>query len=389
MGWPVAVTATWMALACQSDPSGDDEGHSGRGGMPTGGATGSTGGRSGSGNAIGSGGSKMDAGGSVSTGGASNTTGGGSGRGGASSGSGGDSGTGGTSSGSGGDSGTGGTNGTGGTGTAGSGGTAGTSSAGTGAGAGTGGAGGTSGSGGNGDFPNARTTGVPPGTTLKPWDGHEITDNEVVDGWDIPHNLNISACNVTIKRSHIHGNNKDDNRFGLRNSSGCHLTVQDTEIDHFSNGIGFGDCTALRVHIHDTGDDCSKLGNNTTIVDSYFHAGQPAPGAHQDCGQMQDGVVNLTIRHNRLEDCSNAALFITPDLGPSTDGPVIIDGNLLSGGNYTVFILDGSSGKYFVRNITLTNNRFVRNTSRYGALDINVPVTSSGNVWNDDGTPVE
>jgi hypothetical protein len=238
-------------------------------------------------------------------------------------------------------------------------------------------------------WPGPTNTGVPPGTTLKPWDGHTIVAGETLDSWDIPTALDIQVPNVTIVRCHVHGNDTNDNAIGVKNDSGGLLTVVDSEIDTFSTGIGFDDWHATRVNIHDTGDDPTKLGNDVTLEDSWVHADTVTPGAHQDCGQMQNGVVDLVIRHNHLDSCSNSALFITPDLGPSTDGPVTIDDNCVGGGNYTVHILDGNNQQYYVQNISLTNNRFMKPTGQYGPTDINVPVTESGNVWDDTLQPVQ
>ena len=238
-------------------------------------------------------------------------------------------------------------------------------------------------------WPGPTNTGVPSGTTLKPWDDHTIVAGETLDAWDIPHALTVPVPNVTIKRCHIHGNDTNDNAFGVKNTSGGTLTIVDSEIDTFSYGIGFDGWHATRVNIHNTGDDTTKLGDDVTLEDSWLHGDTVTPGAHQDCGQMQNGVVNLVIRHNHMDNCSNSSLFITPDLGPSTNGPVTIDGNCVGGGNYTVYILDGNNKQYYVQNISLTNNRFMKPSGQYGPTDINVTVSESGNVWDDTLQPVQ
>ena len=79
-------------------------------------------------------------------------------------------------------------------------------------------------------------------------------------------------------------------------------------------------------------------------------------------------------------------MFIAPDLGPGTVGPLTITGNYLNGGNYTIYIVDGANGKYVIGNISVTNNSFGR-TARYGPSSTNVP-SQSGNVWADTGKSV-
>ena len=115
----------------------------------------------------------------------------------------------------------------------------------------------------------------------------------------------------------------------------------------------------------------------------------PSPGAHADGGQIQGGVTNTTVRHNFINMASgnemgNAALFIAPDLGPSSPGPVRVTGNWLNGGNFTVFCVDGNNGQYFIKDIAITDNRFGAQNN-YGPSRVNVPVTQSGNVMDQTG----
>ena len=87
----------------------------------------------------------------------------------------------------------------------------------------------------------------------------------------------------------------------------------------------------------------------------------PGAGSHADGGQMQSGSRNVMVRHNVIDVGSgNSALFLAPDLGPSSPGPVTVTGNWLDGGNFTLFCVDGNNGQYFVDHITITDNRFGR-----------------------------
>jgi hypothetical protein len=239
-------------------------------------------------------------------------------------------------------------------------------------------------------FPDATNTGVRAGTALTPWAGGTITAaNTVISARDITGQVTIAAPGVVIKNSRIH---VSDDSYDVLVRSG-NVLIQDSEL--YGNpdgaGIAFDNWTGIRLNIHNFPDDGVKLGSNVRLQDSYIHDFATSPGAHADGGQMQGGEVNLTVRHNTImarsvgSGATNAALFIAPDLGPSTNGPVTIDNNLLGGGNFAVYIVDGNNGQYFVRNISLTNNRFVRNSAQYGAADINVAVLRSGNVWDDTG----
>jgi hypothetical protein len=202
----------------------------------------------------------------------------------------------------------------------------------------------------------------------------------VIDAQDISGTVTIDAPNVVIRRSKIHGTGT----WGVFVRSGS-VKIYDTELWGFENAIGMDNWEAYRVNIHSVTGDATKLGNNVTLQDSWIHDFTPAAGAHADGGQIQNGVSNVLVRHNHIDGgTGNSALFIAPDLGPSAPGPVVVDNNLMGSGNYTVYCVDGNNGQYFIKSITFTNNRFKRNF-RYGHAYTNVPLTQSGNVWDDTG----
>ena len=236
----------------------------------------------------------------------------------------------------------------------------------------------------NTSMPGAANTGVPAGTTLTPSGPLVLTSaGQVIDGLDISGTVVVRASGVVIKNSRIRGSGS----YGVQVLSGS-VTLYDSEVIGFDNGIGFSNWNAYRVDINGQADDGVKLGSNVTLQDSWIHDLKPSPGAHADGAQLQSGEKNVTVRHNNIDlgtsPNANAALFLAPDLGPSSAGPLVIDGNRLNGGNYTVFCVDGNNGQYFISNISIVNNRFGR-ASQYGPARINVPVTQSGNVWDDTG----
>lgn len=212
-----------------------------------------------------------------------------------------------------------------------------------------------------------------------------------MDAKDISGPVTVEASGVVIKNSRIHGNSSDD--YGVYVRSGS-VQIVDSEIYGFANGIGFNNWTAIRVNLHGVTDDGVKLGSNVRLQDSWIHDMTPGAGAHADGGQMQNGVTNLVVTHNNIDmagtsgELGNAALFLAPDLGPSSAGPVTVTNNWLAGGNYTLYCVDGNNGQYFVKNITITGNRFAREF-RYGPATVNVPITQSGNVWDDTGAPLK
>ena len=238
--------------------------------------------------------------------------------------------------------------------------------------------------------PGASNTGVPAGTTLTRYTGpRTITAaGTVIDSKDVSGGLVIRAKNVTIRNSKIH----DDPSAvaGVFVDGGGSATIVDSEIYNFEVGITYSNWTALRVDIHDITFDGMKMSSNARLQDSWVHDPKPTSDAHWDGVQVQNGVVNTVIQGNFIDASgadTNTALFLTPDLGPSTDGPLTVTGNWLDGGNFTVAILDGNNGEYYIKKISVTNNRFGHG-GWYGPANVNVPVTWSGNVWDDTGKTV-
>ncbi|WP_448631441.1 hypothetical protein [Cellulomonas soli] len=230
--------------------------------------------------------------------------------------------------------------------------------------------------------PGPGSTGVPDGVALTPSGGLRVTEpGQVIDALDVDGDISIEAPGVVIRNSRIHGSGT----YGVYVRSGS-VTITDTEIFGFENAIAGSSWTATRVDIHSTYGDGVKLGSDVVLEDELDPRHDPAPGAHADGGQMQSGVENLTIRRNVIDMTAaggaNSALFLAPDQGPSTAGPVLIEQNVLDGGHYTLFCVDGNDGQYVVGNITIRSNVFGTG-SDYGPARVNVPVTWVGNVSSD------
>jgi hypothetical protein len=234
-----------------------------------------------------------------------------------------------------------------------------------------------------GRFNTPLPAGVPAGLALTTYTGPStITkDGTVIDAKDIPFGLEIAAKNVVITRSRIHSN--DDEGIHVSGS----LQISDSTVRDSSNGIGGDNYTATRVEVTNLADDGFKLGNNVHVDQSWCHDLTPSSQAHADCGQMQAGVTNMSVTNSWFDGGRNSALFIAPDLGPSSNGPVLIDNNVLGNGNYSLYCVDGNDGEYIVKNITITNNRFL-NTAQYGPATVNVPVTASNNTWFSTGKSI-
>jgi hypothetical protein len=227
------------------------------------------------------------------------------------------------------------------------------------------------------------------------------TDGAVVENLDIRGRLTIDANNVTVRNFRIDGS---DNSYGIKVESGhTNILIEDGEITncHSAGILAYSGITVRRIHIHDTGADGLKIqgGIDPTLIESCFleRLGMN-PGAHADGNQTRGGS-NITFRYNNIympypgtpdypgaPFASNAAIFLETPSGGTTDN-IVIDGNWLTGGNYTVYCSD------FSTNVSVTNNFFGRYNAgwpgkerrrvRAGNCD-----TWSNNRWEDTGEPM-
>lgn len=190
-------------------------------------------------------------------------------------------------------------------------------------------------------FPDATSTGVPEGTRLTPSGPLDIRRaGTVIDGLDIDGCVDVRADDVTIRRSRITCRRPTTAVRLFDGHSG--LLVEDVEIDGtgvVSTAVGFAGYALLRVDIHSVIDG-PRLGSGTAIQDSYVHGLTRVQDSHNDAVQITGGS-GIVIRHNTLSavaestgDLLNAAVMIGSQSAPVRD--VLIEGNYLDGGNYTV-----------------------------------------------------
>lgn len=227
--------------------------------------------------------------------------------------------------------------------------------------------------------------GLPDGTVLTRRGSLLITQpGTVIDKADIRGPVVVDAANVVIRRSKVSG----DGDMGVYVRHGS-LLLEDVSVVGFDNSVGGDNYTATRVEVTAAGYDGFKIGDNVTIQDSWCHDMTIAGDAHADCGQVQSGVVNVMIRRNWFDitDRGNSALFIAPDLGENSPGPLVVEYNVLGGGNFTLQCVDGDYGRYLIGNIAIRRNQFISN-SNYGPMRVNVPTSILGNIYRGTLLPV-
>ncbi len=208
-----------------------------------------------------------------------------------------------------------------------------------------------------GSWPDAGTTGPRAGHRLKASGSVKVTKaGTVLQDLDIDGCVTIAAPRVVLRDVRI----RCGGTYGIDVESGS-VTAEYVELDGLGSvhvavvGSGY---TLSHVDIHDV-EDGPRLGSNVTIEDSFVHDLFRAPGSHNDAMQTTGGS-NITIRHNRIVpftdgDPMNAAIMIGSEFAPLRD--MLIEGNYLDGGNYSILARDDLDG----RNVVVRNNVFTKN----------------------------
>jgi hypothetical protein len=241
-------------------------------------------------------------------------------------------------------------------------------------------------------FPGAHNTGVPDGTVLRSHRGDLTitTPGAVIDSLDIDGCVRVNAPRVKITRSRITCGGPHSIRVL---DAGAGVVIEDSEIDGTAGEVTAAVCcsryTLRRVDVHGVIDG-PRVGTDTVIEDSWIHDLKRVPGSHNDALQTQGGD-NIVIRGNNLQaynartgDPMNAALQVGALMRDLTN--MVVENNLMNGGNYTISAGDGSS--YRISNFVIRNNSFGRDF-RYGIVKARSATTLwTGNAWLDNGISI-
>jgi hypothetical protein len=237
-------------------------------------------------------------------------------------------------------------------------------------------------------FPDGSNTGVPAGTKLTVVTGNQkiTTAGTVIDGEDIRGCVEVDAPDVTIRRSKISCTDFFVVYVPTKLNTGNGLVVQDVTIScrkTSGTGIGSFDFTAVRVDISGC-ENGYDIDTGVTVRDSYVHDPYTTAQNHADGAQFSAGG-HITMTHNTIFMPGSTSAIISHADG---DTDVLISGNLLSGGAFTLYCPRDSSAGYRV-----IDNRFSTiagaNGGQYGPWQYCDKVAQvSGNVWDATLKPI-
>lgn len=186
-------------------------------------------------------------------------------------------------------------------------------------------------------------------------------DGAVIQNVNVQGTITVAANNVTIRNFRANNVYKNPGKAGLLMEYGELHGEQNT----WADGVVWSDYTARYLNVHDLFDGFKAHGNvlieNSWVHDLKFRTG-PEAGAggytHNDGVQVSSGS-NVTIRNSIFErNLGNAAIFIDADQGAISN--VLVEGNRLGGGGFTLYSIQSRSAPQFGRptNVIIRNNVF-------------------------------
>jgi hypothetical protein len=257
-------------------------------------------------------------------------------------------------------------------------------------------------------FPDAATSGVPAGITLKKVPGQvsrgpgwhydprgwvEVDGNHaVLSGLYIPYNVNITASHVTIKDVRVVTRGPSSFGISLRHTSG--VTIENSAISGVNDTTGrvadaiddiYGNSRGTVIKDNNISDWRTAVQvSGGLVTGNYIHDPGYRPGDHVNGIYDTGSTQALTISGNTIFNSMSQTDAIT--LEPSRAGRAVanktIKNNLLAGGGYAVY--GGSTKNNSTSHIVIKDNRFsrlyYRQGGKYGPVayfDANGP----GNVW--------
>jgi len=236
--------------------------------------------------------------------------------------------------------------------------------------------------------PEQGSVGLPAGTALCAT-GPLVIDRPgtVIDSWDVCGGIVVDAADVLVRRSRITGDGASP--YGIRTTERGSVRIEDTTVtgDFPEAGIADGRWTAERVEISGVTHDGARLGPGATMRNSWLHDFNPAPGSESTALALLVPDGDVLVEDNRVEMGTGpghrSALLIAPGRagGRVGDGSVLIRGNVLGGGEYTVHQATGASEMTDVR---LTGNRFQRD-ARVQPLRVPASAVLVDNTFVDGG----
>jgi hypothetical protein len=208
--------------------------------------------------------------------------------------------------------------------------------------------------------PERGSVGVPAGLTLCPSSAMTITDDgAVLDGWEVRGGIVVDAPDVVIRRSRIVGDGSL--AFGIWTTGAGSVRIEDVTLtgDFPEAAIGGDRWSGERIEICRVTGDGARLGESARLRNSTVHEFTPAIGREASALVVRGTGRDVLVEDNRIElgtgPGRDSAILLAPtEPAERADGAIVIRGNVLGGGRYTV------RQDRMASDVQITGNRFRR-----------------------------
>jgi hypothetical protein len=209
-------------------------------------------------------------------------------------------------------------------------------------------------------FPDATNTGVPPNwVPIRNQTGglNVSTPGSIIDGWNITGCVTIRAANVIIRNSKIVANGCT---YAVHNfSTGLQIRNSTISCGGFNgNGVSDNELSLIASDVSgcENGMNVASINGslgNVTVQDSYIHGLVNTNSAHTDGIQIGQGAAHLRFTHNTIiNPFDQTSAIIMWDEGNPQNTDVIISGNILDGGDFSLYC-----PRMNTTGVIVTNNR--------------------------------
>jgi hypothetical protein len=217
--------------------------------------------------------------------------------------------------------------------------------------------------------PDRGSVGVPAGIELCSGAARTVTvAGAVLDGWQIRGGLVVDAPEVVVRRSRIVGDGSQP--FGIRTTDRGSVRIEDVTLtgDFPEAAIGGDRWSGERVEISGVTGDGARLGDSSRLCNSSVHDFATALGREASALVVRGAGRDVLVEDNRVELGSgpgrDSAVLLDPDerseRSERAEGPIVIRGNLLGGGRYTVRQNEPGGAS----DVRITGNRFRRDAEQ-------------------------
>jgi hypothetical protein len=214
--------------------------------------------------------------------------------------------------------------------------------------------------------PERGSVGVPAGVTLCPSAPRTITVAGVVlDGWEVHGGIIVEAPDVVVRRSRIVGDGSTP--FGIRTEGEGSVRIEDVTLtgDFPEAAIGGGHWSGERVEIIDVTRDGAWLGDSARLRNSSVRDCATAPEGEASALVVRGTGRDVLVEDNTVEvgkgpGRDSAVLLAPEEPAEAREGAVVIRGNVLGGGRYTL----RQDEPRMPAEVRITGNRFRRNAEQ-------------------------